>query len=637
MTCRKHMFLLLLCITLIIGLKTGNAQSGDRPEEHKIDSAMAISPDYMPVGVADLSGAFFMPLVFKPIDTSSFYSSEFDPLNLTSDMYQTLGIYSQAHKSIVFDYTHDVGFSMISLPYPAYFKTQNDLRYYDVKGSFTDISAAFEIAKGQRIHVTHAQKIKRFEFNASLEGYNNAGKFLNQACNLFDINAVAHYSIPKDIYGFIVSYIFNHGKYQENGGLSDYLTFLTRPTIIEDQNVSTDPVSFAVYFSNALSTINTHDAQLLQYVNIKSKGGRNLGTITHTFQFKKLKSIFFDHDLNNDFYQNQYYLNTDTTRDTLNYYSIVNSLQWSNFSPLSRVSDQNYFFRIAGGIRHEYVHSHMPFYVGNNYTLFARTRIRLFSVWDIFGDIAYSFNNYNRGDAIAHVGATFAISRKMQHYIGLTADFYRVSPDYFYSYYIGNHNMWYSEWHKENTMKLGAYWTILNYKLSFNYFLLDHHLYLDESCTPQAVDKGIHLVQLNLLAPIRIKDFFMDLNLSLQHSTNSIVAVPLFTGKMRAAYKFRIFKNRLRIQIGTDLMYNTLYFADAYNPLLHQFYHQESVKVGNFLYWDMDLSLQVKRLSFYVRGGNLLDGILGYHYFTTPYYPMQVRNISIGITWRFYD
>ena len=419
--------------------------------------------------------------------------------------------------------------------------------------------------------------------------------------------------------------------------MSDYLTFLNRSTIIEDHSVSNDPVSFAVNFSNALSTINTHDAQLQQYVNIKSKGGRYLGTLTHSFQFKKLKSVFFDYNLNNDFYQNQYYIDTDTTRDTLNYYSIVNSLQWSNFAPLDRISDQNYFFRIAGGIRHEYVHAQMPFYVGNNYTLFARTYIRLFSVWDLFGNIAYSFNNYNRNDAIANVGATFAIDRKRQHFIGLSAEFYRVSPDYLYTYYIGNHNMWYLEWPKENTMKLGAYWTILNYKLSFNYFMLDNHLYLDETCTPQSVDKGIHLVQLNLQAPIRIKDFYMDLNMSLQHSTNSVVAVPLFTGKMRAAYKFRIFKNRLRIQVGTDLMYNTQYYADAYNPILHQFHHQERFSVGNFLYWNMFLSLQVSRLSFFVRGGNLLDGITSYKYFTTPYYPMQIRDVTIGITWRFYD
>lgn len=626
---------LILLTFLLLGVRVGSAQTDDRPTERKIDTAMAISPDYMPVSVARLQGFQFNPLVYRPIDTTFFYTSEYDPLNRTEGIYQTLGIYSQAHRSMVFDFEHDVGFSMITLPYPLYFKTENNLHYYDVKGSFTDIAASFGIPTEQRIHAVHAQKIRRFEFNAEMEGYSNKGYFLRQGCNLFDLNVVFHYATPKNIYGFIGSYIINHAKFQENGGLEDYGLFIDRH--LSDEDLTTDLMSFSVIFGNALSTINTHNVQWQQYVNIKDKSDRYYGTITHTFQFKTLKSVFEDAYLNNDYYQNIYYINTDSTRDTVNYYSIVNSLQWSNYEPLSRQSDQNYFFRIAGGIRHEYVHAKMPFYIGNNYTLFARTNIRLFSVWDLFGSIAYSFNNYNRGDAIAHLGATFAISRKLQHYLGFNADFYRTSPDYFYTYYIGNNNMWYLTWPKENTMKLGAYWTIYGYKLGFNYFMLNHHLYLNENRTPTMAEKGIHVVQFNLFAPLRIKNFSLDANMALQHSTSNAVALPLFAGKLRAAWHFRIFKNRLRVQLGTDLMYNTLYYADAYTPVLHQYYHQENVKVGNYLYWDLDLTLQVSRLSFFVRGVNLLEGLIGYKYFTTPFYPMQSRSVAIGINWKFYD
>ncbi len=635
MKIRSRLIHLILFTFLLLGTRVGNAQSDERPTERKIDSAMAISPEYMPVTVARLQGFQFNPLVYKSIDTTFFYTSEYDPLNRTEGIYQTLGIYSQAHRSMVFDFEREPGFSMITLPYPIYFKTENDLCYYDVKGSFTDISAAFGLTTEQRIHAIHAQKIRRFEFNAQLEGYNNSGYFLRQGCNLFDLNAVIHYSTPKNIYGFIGSYIINHAKFQENGGLEDYDLFIGRH--FSDEDLTTDLMTFSVLFGNALSTINTHNAQWQQYVNIKDKNNRYFGTLTHTFQFKTLKSVFEDTHLNNDYYQNIYYINTDSTRDTVNYYSIVNSLQWSNYEPLSRQSDQNYFFRIAGGIRHEYVHAKMPFYIGNNYTLFARTNIRLFSVWDLFGSIAYSFNNYNRGDAIAHLGATFSISRKLQHYIGLNADFYRTSPDFFYTYYIGNNNLWYLAWPKENTMKLGAYWTLFGYKLGFNYFMLNHHLYLNEHRTPTMAEKGIHVVQFNLFAPFRVKNFSVDANLALQHSTSPVVALPLFAGKLRAAWHFRIFKNRLRVQLGTDLMYNTLYYADAYTPVLHQYYHQENVKVGNYLFWDLDLTLQVSRLSFFVRGNNLLEGLIGYKYFTTPFYPMQSRRVSIGINWKFYD
>ena len=635
MQLRRSPIRLIIFTFLLLGTVVGRAQDNERPAGHKIDSAMAISPDYMPVSVATLHGFQFSPLVYEPVDTTFFHTSEYDPLNRTEHICQTLGIYSQAHRLMVFDYDREVGFSLITLPYPLYFKNENDLHHYDVKSSFTDISASFGLTTEQRIRATHAQNIKRFGFNADLEGYNNVGYFLRQGCNLFDLNAIVHYATPKDIYGFIGSYIINHAKFQENGGLEDYNLFADRH--LSDEELSSNLMRFSVIFGNALSTINTHNAQWQQYVNIKDKNDHYFGTVTHTFQFKTLKSLFEDANLNNDYYQDTYYINTDSTRDTVSYYSISNSLQWSNFEPLSRQSSQNYFFRIAGGIRHEYVRAKMPFYVGNNYTLFARTNIRLFSVWDLSGSIAYSFNNYNRGDAIAHLGATFAISRKHRNYIGFNADFYRTSPDYFYTYYIGNNNLWYFEWPKENTMKLGAYWTLFGYKASFNYFLLNHHLYLNGGRTPAMANKGIHILQFNLFAPLRVKSFSLDANLSLQHSTSPIVALPLFAGKLRAAWHFRIFKNRLRIQLGTDLMYNTLYYADAYAPVLHQFYHQEQVKVGNYLYWDLNLTLQVSRLSFFVRGGNLLEGLIGYKYFTTPNYPMQSRNVAIGINWKFYD
>ncbi|MCQ2277427.1 MAG: putative porin [Bacteroidales bacterium] len=641
---RLLIFLFLTLIVLWTG--KGYAQTSEEEHgrhEHTIDSAMAISPNFMPVFKAKLPGTFFNPMVYKPIDTSMFYTSEYDPMIRTENLYQSIGICAQAHQNMVFDYEHEIGFSMLRLPYPLYFKQQKDVDYYDVQTSYTNIAYDYGITKENNVWATHAQKIKQFEFKFDLHGYRNSGYFVRQATNMFNMDVVAHYETPKDIYGVTVSYVLNHGQFAENGGLSDYHLFADRQSIFttlrngDEVSVTNNLNSFGVMFGNATSLINTHDALLQQYVNIKDKKGHYFGTITHSFQFKKLKSNYFDCNLNNDFYLDRYYLNTDTTNDTLNYYSLINTLQWSNYEPLQKQSDAKYFFRIAGGIRHEYVHAKMPFYVGNNFSLFARTNIRLFSVWDIYGSIAYSFNNYNRNDAIANAAATFAISRKMKHYIGLGADFYRVSADYLYSYYIGNNNMWYLSWPKENNLKLSAFWTIFDYKVSFNYFMMKNHLYLDSDFQPQSCERAINIVQLNLFAPVRVKNFYMDVNMSLQHSTDPIIAVPLFAGKLYAAYCFRIFRNRLRIQVGGDLMYNTLYHADGYNPILHQFYHQDRVKVGNYLYFDANITFQVDRIAFFVRAGNLLEGLISYKYFTTPYYPMQGRNFALGITWRFYD
>ena len=89
--------------------------------------------------------------------------------------------------------------------------------------------------------------------------------------------------------------------------------------------------------------------------------------------------------------------------------------------------------------------------------------------------------------------------------------------------------------------------------------------------------------------------------------------------------------------MGADLCYNTNYYADGYNPILHQFYAQQYMITGNYLYVNAHLALRVKRISFFVRGGNLFAGLLSYRYITTPGDPMQGRNLELGVNWKFYD
>lgn len=87
----------------------------------------------------------------------------------------------------------------------------------------------------------------------------------------------------------------------------------------------------------------------------------------------------------------------------------------------------------------------------------------------------------------------------MKHYIGGGIDFYRVSPDFFYTFYIGNNNVWYNDFRKENNLKVNAFWTIFDYKLSFNYYHLGNYVYLNSHFEPTVCEKPVDVVQFNLL------------------------------------------------------------------------------------------------------------------------------------------
>lgn len=629
-TTRLLFLLLLLWVPVLLMAQEDETQDDRHYHQHEVDSVMAFSPDFMPVFYDVIEPHWIRPLYLKPVDTSMAQTHQYDALVKNYNLCQDLGIPGQAHQFMNYDFERTLGFSMITLPYPLLWKTQRDVKFYDVQTSFTNLSFTYGISTMYEFDATHTQKFKGVTAAFDMHAYSNDGYFLNQKARNININAFINYEEPAGIYGFTVSYLFNRLKAQENGGLRDTSLFA--------HNAADALTGYPVKSEYGSSTIKTHDLLFQQYVNIRDKKKRYYGTITHSFQFKHLSSDYLDYRYDSTFYQRNFYYSKDTTFDTLRCYSIINSIQWSNYKPMDTLPSKKYFIRTALGVMHEYVLAKWPYYKGNTFTAFGRLHVRLFGVMDLYGRIAYSFGGYNGNDAMAAVGAQWMIQKKWDHRLGGDISFYRNSPDYIYDSYFGNHNVWLqNDWPKQNTVKVNVFWTMLNYKLEFNYFMLHNMVRLNSDFQPFILEKAANVFQLHLFAPIRVKGFGMDINAYLQYSGSDAVNVPLFAFKASPYYIFNVFRGKLKIQIGMDLMYNTLYYADGYDPVLHQFYCQREMKVGNYPYWDVNLTLKIKRIAFFFRAGHVLSGVIGQNYFLTPDYPAMGRSFQLGINWKFYD
>ena len=628
---RLFFLLNVVFMPFFIRAQEDNASKGDRDfHTHTVDSTMAFSPDYMPVSYDYIEPYWIKPLKMKPVDTSMAQIHQYYLLLKNKNICQDLGIPGQAHQQLNFDFSRDPGFSMISLPYPLLWMTQKDVKFYDVKTSFTDLSFTYGIVDMYDFNAMHTQKFKGVTATFDMHAYSNQGYYLNQQLNNIRINLFLNYEEPSGVYGFTVSYIFNRLRTQENGGLTDTTLFMDKAA----QTLSGYPVKS----ENGYSKIRSNDLLFQQHVNLLDKKKRYYGTITHSFQFKQMKTDYFDTRFDSTFYQPHIYWSADTTQDTVNCYSIINSIQWSNYRPLDTLPSSKYFFRVAGGLMHEYVLAKVPYYKGHTFTVFGRIHARLFRVMDLTGRVAYSFGGYNNNDMVAGVEANWLIQKKWNHRLGGGIILYRNSPDYIYDFYYGNHNFWFhNDWPKQNTVKLNVFWTMMNYRLEFNYFMLHNVVRLNADYELSFVEKRADVLQLHLFAPIRVKGFSLDINAYLQYSSSEAVNVPLFVFKASPYYIFNVMKGKLKIQLGCDLMYNTLYYADGYDPVLHQFYCQHDMKVGNYVYWDANLTFKIKRISFFFRAGHILSGLVGQFYFLTPDYPAMGRNFQVGINWKFYD
>lgn len=592
------------------------------------DTTHNLSPDYLPVYSAPIKQHQFYPLVFDPIDTQMVEVNHYNPILHSENIYQNLGIFGQAHQSMVYNFEKDMGFTFIKYPYPLYFKNQNDLRVYDLETSYTKIGYFYGLPSENALSLNFAQKVKSSIISIHMLANSNVGYFLHQAIQGIVGDAQIQYESKNKNYGFRASYIINRTENQENGGISDVELF--------KQQSMESITGYPVYSSNAVMKILSQDLNLQQFLTIKSKSGFNFGTLTHNVQYQRYKSDYFDY-LDSTLNIQTYFFEADTTFDTLRSYKIVNSIQWSNFTPFSLMSSNQSFLRFAGGIMHEYFEDSKTFYNFHSFTPFVRGNIKLLNVLDLFGKFSYTFGGYTHNDAIANIQGEWTFSKKNKLILGVHADFYRVSPDYIYSQFSSNHFKWDTTFKKQNIATFGAFLKFKEYKASAKIFLLDQFVIFGTDYKPVQLEAFSRLLQISLYAPFRYKGFGLTTNMTLQNASSDSIQVPLFAGKANLFYIFDIFKKKLRLQIGIDVMYNTAYYGNGYSPALYSFYFQNTQMTGNYWYVDANATIRISRIYFFARIGNLLSPFQKYNMFTTPGYPTKDFLVSLGVYWRFHD
>ena len=151
--------------------------------------------------------------------------------------------------------------------------------------------------------------------------------------------------------------------------------------------------------------------------------------------------------------------------------------------------------------------------------------------------------------------------------------------------------------------------------------------------------EGLWLMQGSLTLRLAVGPVHLDMQQLLQHSTDSVqMPTPLWATKNSLYVDLNLFRNTLRAQIGADLRYHTAYYAPSYDPYTGLFMHQNDILIGDYIWADVFLNLQVKRASIYLKAGHV-NAIWETqpNYFILPHYPGQRFGLLWGITWAFFD
>ena len=91
------------------------------------------------------------------------------------------------------------------------------------------------------------------------------------------------------------------------------------------------------------------------------------------------------------------------------------------------------------------------------------------------------------------------------------------------------------------------------------------------------------------------------------------------------------------LQTGVTLKYFSEYNADAYNPLLGEFYTQNSESIGGFPLLDFFINAKVQQTRIFLKAEHFNASFGEPNFYSAPDYPFRDFVIRFGVVWNFFS
>lgn len=186
-------------------------------------------------------------------------------------------------------------------------------------------------------------------------------------------------------------------------------------------------------------------------------------------------------------------------------------------------------------------------------------------------------------------------------------------------------------------MLIHGKYTLKEISAGFEFNTFSNYTYLDDSVKPKQLNSTETHLQLFIEGTANYKKFGVNTRLVYQKTSQAnVIRIPEFSGLMNIYFKSSIFKNAATVQTGFQFTYYSSYFADAYMPELRAFYLQNEKEIGNYVYADFYITLNVKRAILFFKAAHLNSYLADYRYYNSPHYPTRDARFYFGVSWRFH-
>ena len=580
---------------------------------------------------------------FHPIDTAILHYHQYDPLEYGDLYYSTLSNTGMAAKNFVFTPRFTTTYDMESSAFSGYMYYNSDVKYYRQFIPYSDIHYVMGPKKEQNLYVIFSRELyKGFSIGLDFNVFYSPGEYKNSKSNNNRLFITGQYYTPNKRYGIIANYLRDRILVQENGGIQYDSIF--------EQNIETDRSVIPVNLSNDENMIIQSGFYVEQYFNLlkpRSVSDTNrrkidAGNISYAFLYQRNQKEYTGNPLENFYKQFAPPIDSTSTFDSLYQLRIRNTVKWSNAGySNAALSD---VFNLSFGVHSDYLEQTLPYdsvkSIMNQVIPFAGISLNLFrsSILTANGHIV--IGDYNGGD--------FSLNINLKQYLGtedrnfgrlnFTLNLISQMPSWFYSEYQSNRFRWKNDLNKEGIMHIKGSYFYKFFEAGINFTTYSNYTYLNDSVYPEQLKTTATIFQVFAHGDIPIKKFGIDTRLVYQiPSQANVLRMPLFVGIANIYFRSPVFKKAATLQTGLEFHYFTEYYADAYMPELRTFYLQNDKKIGNYIYGDVYITLEVKRARLFAKYSHINSYLGNYSYYLAPHYPARDARFYFGVAWRFHD
>ena len=559
--------------------------------------------------------------------------------------------------------------------------------YYQTKSPYTHVDYSSAGPKQQNESVfklVHSQNVnKNWNVGLYYDIFTSAGQYINQNASNNGFSVFSAYRGSQ--YSMYASYNWNNVRMRENSGLAD---------IDEYKDKVDDPAAFSVRSGMGKTILLNRSFYLMQsYSPVKLslpwKRQEDIDTVSvsrfalvHTLKYETNKREYSD-TISYSLQGKEPYFGRDPqgridTHDSLYFRRLSNhfelmikeqprrrltaGLSAGLLMEMDRYNANMIPDTLINMVNPNVIHGSgwggdLPVIAGEERTIFYRKTKTHFNTaitgrffnhtsrylnWDVNGRLyftGYKLGEMNiNGSVRLHYDAPKGRSTLL---LGGSID--NARPGYFLNEYASNVLAWNNDFNLSQEIRLRGEFMMPHRKLKLGAYLsqLNNYVYIDNNAAPAQTSEPLVTGTAYVEKDIRWWKLGFRFRLYGQYSSHEkIIPLPAFAGFQSTYFEGWLVKNVLNMQIGWNVVFNTMYYAYAYMPATGMFHLQEEEKIGNYPFFDFFLNFQIKRARIFVKTDGLntvFSSFLGKENFMIYRYPTNDFRMKFGVSWAFYD